>query len=214
VTALDHHEHHEHARPGEAAPRRSYDSPLRRRQAAVTRDRIVDAGSDLLRRSSVRDWHALTIRAVAERAGVHERTVYRHFGNEGALRDAVMHRLEDEAGIDLDTMGIEDVADVAGRIFTHVSSYPPEAPRPLEPTLWEAKRRQHGALAAAVAGAAPEWAEEDRRVAAAVLDVLWSVAAYERMAADWGLDRAQAVAGIRWVIGLVESAVRRGECPR
>jgi len=216
MTALGRHGHAlgDAPRGDTGRPRRSYDNAGRRRQAAQTRARIVRAGSELLRGSSVRNWNALTMRAVAERAGVHERTVYRHFGNEQALRDAVMQRLEEEAGIELGGMRLEDMADVAGRIFEHVSSYPPEAPRPLDPTLREAKRRQHGALAAAVAGAASAWDEDDRRVAAAVLDVQWSVAAYERLVADWGLDRARAVAGIRWVIGLIEAAVHRGERPR
>src|SRR4029453_2711712 len=93
--------------------RRRYDTTLRRQQAAGTRERIVAAGSELLHSSSIRDWRALTIRAVAERAGVNERTVYRHFVNEQGLRDAVMHRLEEEAGIDLTGLRLEEVADVA-----------------------------------------------------------------------------------------------------
>src|ERR1700683_2616023 len=84
----------EQARPDPAG--RSYDGTLRREQAAVTRERIVVAGSELLHRGSIRDWKRLTVRAVAERAGVSERTVYRHFGNERGLSDAVMHRLEEE----------------------------------------------------------------------------------------------------------------------
>ena len=44
------------------------------------------------------DWRDLTFRSVAERAGVGERTVYRHFPTERHLHDAVMERLESEAG--------------------------------------------------------------------------------------------------------------------
>ncbi len=109
------------------AVRRPYDSTLRRQRAAETRARIIAAGSELLHGSSVRDWRGLTIRAVADRAGVNERTVYRHFTNEQGLRDAVMRQFEDEAGIDLRGMQLEDVADVTARIFAHVSSYPPDA---------------------------------------------------------------------------------------
>src|SRR5438552_1120883 len=97
--------------------RRRYESALRRERAAETRDRIVSAGCDLLAASSIRDWRALTIRAVAERAGVNERTVYRHFVNERGLRDAVMHRLEQSVGIDLDTLALDDVAEVTARMF-------------------------------------------------------------------------------------------------
>jgi hypothetical protein len=45
--------------------------------------------------------------------------------------------------------------------------------------------------------------------AAAVLDLLWSVGAYERLVADWDLDVDQATL----VIALVDEAVRRGRAP-
>ncbi len=195
---------------GIAAPgstRRQYDGTLRRQRAAETRARIIAAGSELLHASSVRDWRDLTIRAVAERAGVNERTVYRHFANEQGLRDAVMHEFEDEAGIDLAGMRLEDVADVTARIFAHVSSYPPDARQPLDPTLLDAKQRQHEALLAAVAAHAETWSDADRTLAAAVLDVLWSVASYERMVVDWQIDPDEATRGISWVIGLVRQAI-------
>ena len=193
--------------------RRRYDTTLRRQQAAGTRERIVVAGSELLHGSPVRDWRALTVRAVAERAGVNERTVYRHFVNERALRDAVMHRLEEEAGIELAGLRLEDVADAAARIFAHVSSFPRKPRPPLDPTLTEASQRQRKALVGAVAARTARWPEADRVVAAAMLDVLWSVASYERLVVEWQLDRDQAIRGITWVIGLVEEAVRKGRRP-
>ena len=91
------------------------------------------------------------MRAVAERAGVNERTVYRYFGSEQGLRDAVMHRNEQEAGIELAGMALEDIATVATQIFDHVSQYPREPRPPLDPTLIDANRRQKEALLGAVA---------------------------------------------------------------
>jgi AcrR family transcriptional regulator len=193
--------------------RRRYDATLRRRQAAGTRERIVAAGSELLHGSPIRDWRALTVRSVAERAGVNERTVYRHFVSERGLRDAVMHRLEEESGIDLAGLRLEDVADVAARIFEHVSAYPRKPRPPLDPTLSEAGERQRQALLGAVAARTARWPEADRVVAAAMLDVLWGVASYERLVIDWRLDRAQAIRGIAWVIGLIEQAIRQGRRP-
>ena len=129
------------------ASTRQYDSPLRRQRAVETRERIVEAGCRLLQQllrsaTGVR----LTIRGVAEEAGVNERTVYRYFGNEKGLRDAVMHRLEQKAGIDLEGMRLEDVADIAARIFAHVSAYPLRPKPPLDPTLTDANLRQRRAL--------------------------------------------------------------------
>ncbi len=192
---------------------RPYDSPLRRQQAAETRERIVAAGCELLRTSSIRDWGALTVRGVAVQAGVNERTVYRYFTNERGLRDAVMHRLEQEADIDLTGMRLEDVADVAARIFAHVSAYPLESKPPLDPTLSEAGVRQRTALHDALAEWTATWPSRDGAAAAAIFDVLWSVAAYERLVADWQMDREQAIGALTWAIGLVADAVRSGRRP-
>jgi AcrR family transcriptional regulator len=196
-----------------APPRRRYDSTLRRQRAFETRGRIVTAGCELLGASAIRDWHGVTVRAVAERAGVNERTVYRHFANERALRDAVMHRLEQQAGIDLEGLQLEGIADVARRIVTVVASHPLERHAPLDPTLTAAGRRQREALLRALESHTAGWTDADRSTAAAMFDVLWGVGAYERLAVDWGLDRDEAIAGITWVIGLLHDAVREGRAP-
>lgn len=191
-------------------PGRSYDGTLRRQRAGETRQRIIDAGTELLHSATIRDWNRLTVRAAAERAGVNERTVYRHFGNERGLRDAVMHRLEDDAGIVLEGMTLGNIAKVAAQIFEHVSSYPIE-PRPLlDPTLIDANHRQRAALMGAVVARTAEWPSGDQVLAAAMFDVLWSVASYERLVVDWQLDPEQAIRGVSWVIGLVEKAVEEG----
>lgn len=193
--------------------RRRYESPLRQQRASETRDRIVTAGCEILQGASIRDWGALTMRAVAERAGVNERTVYRHFTNERGLRDAVMHRVEEQAGIDLASLRLEDITGVAERIFATVATHPLSPRPPLDPTLTEASHRQRAALLRALGPHTEAWTDADRTTAAAMFDVLWGVAPYERLVADWGLDSYQAVAGITWVIGLIEEAVREGRRP-
>ena len=198
---------------GSGANTRRYDGTLRRQRALETHDRIVTAGCDLLAESSLRDWRALTMRAVAERAGVNERTVYRHFTNERGLRDSVMHRLEQRAGIDLDDLELDGIAEVARRIFATIAAHPLERRAPLDPTLQDASRRERAALLRALEPHADGWSEADRVVAAAVLNALWRVAVYEHLVADWNLDGDEAIAGITWVIGLVEQAVRDGRPP-
>jgi AcrR family transcriptional regulator len=192
---------------------RQYDSPLRRAQAASTRDRIIDAACALLRDSSVRNWRSLTIRAVAEKAGVNERTVYRNFSNERGLRDAVMGHMEEEAGIELSDLRLEEIAEVARRIFTQVSSFHFEPKPPLEPTLTEASLRQREALHDALAPWTAGWPPEDAAAVAGLFDVLWSVGAYERLVADWQLDPDRAAEVLAWAIALVAGAVRRGGRP-
>lgn len=197
----------------DAASKRRYDNTRRRELANETRDRIVDAGLDLLRQSTIRDWRGVTIRAVAERAAVNERTVYRHFANEEALRDAIMHKLELEVGVNLPELQLAGVADAAARIFRHVASYPRPAPPALDETLIAARARVHYALLAAVKSDAGNWSTADRTLAAAALDVLWAVGSHERLVRDWGLDDEEAIRAMTWVIGLVEDAIRDGRRP-
>jgi AcrR family transcriptional regulator len=175
-----------------AGPRRPYDSPLRRQRAAETRDRIVAAGAELLHGFPVWNWRALTVRAVAQRAGVNERTVYRHFPTEKDLRDAVMTRLEEEAGVELEGLRLERVQEVATRILEYVSSFPIESRTPRDPTVVATNARQREAL----------------------LDVLWSPVSFERMVTDWTLDPKDAIAGITWAIGLIQHALAEGPRPR
>jgi AcrR family transcriptional regulator len=193
--------------------RRRYDSPVRRQRTAETRERIIAAGADILHEFPVWNWRELTVRAVAERAQVNERTVYRHFATERDLRDAVLARLEDEAGVHLDDLGLDDLQEVTARVFRHVSSFPLEPRTPRDPTLMAANERLREALVAAVAPSTGEWPDADRIVAAAMLDVLWSVVAYERLVADWELDAKEAITGLTWVIGLVQDAIRNGHRP-
>jgi AcrR family transcriptional regulator len=193
--------------------RRPYDNTLRRERAAQTRDRIVLAGAELLREFGVRDWGALTVRAVAGRAGVNERTVFRHFANEKELRDAVMLRLEGEAGIDLTKLRLEGITDATARIFRHVAAYPRGARPDLDPTLAEASQRQHAALVNAVERHTAGWTSEDRVLAAAMFDVLWAVSSFERLVAEWHVDPEDAIRAVSWVIGLVQQAIAADRRP-
>jgi AcrR family transcriptional regulator len=203
------------AADGAAHQARRYDSTLRRERAAQTRRRIVDAGVELLHGTDVRNWDVLSIRAVAKRAGVNERTVYRHFGNERGLHDAVMGGLEEQAGVVLEGMRLEDVTKVTTRIFEHVSSFPLGPDRVLDPTLSEASQRVHAALLEAVSASTTSdgWSTEDRTMVAGMLDVLWSVSAYERLVRDWQLTPERAIAAVNWVMQMVESAVAQGHAP-
>ena len=197
----------------EPPDRRRYDNTRRLEKVARTRQRIIDAGVELLHSSHVRNWDALTIRAVAARAGVNERTVYRHFTNERGLRDAVMHGLEQQAGVVLEGMALEDVPKVATLIFEHVSSFPLAPPPNLDPTLSEANERQHAALLGAVEARTANWTATERTMVAGILDVLWSVASYERLVRDWQLDPVLVTRAITWVMEMVEASVRRGSGP-
>ena len=194
--------------------RRKYNSPVRRQRVSDTRERIISAGVDILHGFPVWNWRALTVGAVAERAGVNERTVYRYFAGERELRDAVLARQETEADVVLEGLALEDIQDHTERILEYASSFPLQSRSPDDPTLTAAHQRQRAALIAAVSAQTADWPHNDRAIAAAMLDVLWSVTSYERLVVDWDLDPKDAIKGATWVIGLVEDAIRDGRRPR
>jgi AcrR family transcriptional regulator len=193
--------------------RRPYDSPVRREQAAQTRERILAAGSELVHGFPRWDWRELTVRAVAQRAGVNERTVYRHFSNERELHEAVIRRLEEEAGDPLDGLTLDGFPAAVERLFGYLASFATAPRRTTDPTFVALDERRRAALVAAVVPSTGDWSATDREMAAALVDVLWGVPAYERLVAVWGLhpdDASRAVAGL---VGLLVDAVRDGRRP-
>jgi AcrR family transcriptional regulator len=71
------------------SPRRSYDSPRRREQAAATRRAVMAAGRELFERDG---YPATSVAAIAEAAQVTPRTVYLGFETKAGLLRAVWNR--------------------------------------------------------------------------------------------------------------------------
>jgi AcrR family transcriptional regulator len=196
-----------------STPRRSYHSPARQKATAATRERIVDAGTRLVRGFTTWDWDELTFRAVAERAEVSERTVYRHFPTERHLHDAIMGRLEDEAGIAYENVELDNLAEVTARVFASLGRFAIKetVSTPQGPAFAGADARRHDALGRAVATS--ELPDAHRRALAGLLDVLWSPTTYERLVGAWSLENTEAVDAVRWLIAKVIAAVENNEPP-
>jgi AcrR family transcriptional regulator len=202
------------AQPG---TKRRYDSPVRREQAVRTRERIADAGVALARELPTWDWQGLTFAAVAARAGVGVRTVYRYFPTERDLHDAIMGRLQQAVGGGAyEGLTLADLGRAAARLHASlpafaVSRWGEEIPE--QPTLLEVDRRRRDAVLAAVADTAPGWTEGERAMAAAVLDVLWGVSPYERLTTAWNFEGPQATMALTWAIGIIVDAIQGGRRP-
>jgi AcrR family transcriptional regulator len=189
--------------------RRRYDNRGRQQKAAQTRDRIIAAGSELVHTFDTWDWRELTFRSVAERAGVGERTVYRHFPTERHLHDAVMQRLESEAGISYSDVDLGNLGEVTARIFASLRRFGvrDSVDTPRDPTFVDVDARRREALLRAVAAAAPGWSEPEQRVTAGLLDVLWNLPSYERLVGVWGVDGTAATGAVNWLMAKVIEAV-------
>jgi AcrR family transcriptional regulator len=199
--------------------RRAYRSPARQQAAAATRERIIDAGSRLVREFPTWNWDELTFRAVAERAGVSERTVYRHFPSERHLHDAIMSRLEEEAGIAYEDVDLDNLAEVTARHFASLGRFAikDSIGTPQGSAFVGAEAKRHNALDRAVGSRATHLTDIQRRALAGLLDVLWSPTTYERLIGPWELDKGQAVGAVQWLMANVIDAIdenRPAELPR
>src|SRR6478736_2648823 len=152
------------------ANRRSYDNRARQEKAAQTRGRIVAAGSELVHAFDTWNWRDLTFKAVAERAGVGERTVYRHFPTERHLHDAVMQRLEEEAGITYEDVELQNLGEVTARVFASVHRFAvrESVVTPDDPTFVAVDERRRHALLKAVSQSASHWTDAERETLAAL----------------------------------------------
>ncbi len=159
------------------------------------------------------DWGNLTIQAVADQAGVSRRTVYRHFASEAALHGALADRLLEEAGVSYAGLTLDDLPEVTGRVFSAVAKFAvtPWAVVPTAFPVLDADR--FDGLRSAVDSEAPKWADPDRMLASAALDIVWSVAPYEILLRDWNLPPVEAMRVQRWLHNLVTGALRAGEKP-
>jgi hypothetical protein len=82
-----------------------------------------------------------------------------------------------------------------------------------DPTFVTVDQIRMDALAGAVGEPSGNWPSAKRHVAAAMLDVLWSVPSYERLITQWKMDAGDAVEAITWAMGLIVSALRDGPPP-
>jgi AcrR family transcriptional regulator len=195
------------------AARRRYETPVRAQKAAATRERIVQAGSELVHGFASWDWQELTFRAVATRAGVGERTVYRHFPTERHLHDAVMQRLEEEAGITYEDVTLDNLGAVTAKVFSSRGSFAvgDSVAGPDSPTFVAVDERRRAALLRAVAASTATWTDRDRTTVAALLDMLWNLPSYERLVGVWNLTPDDATRAVTWLIEHVVAAVEANE---
>lgn len=77
------------------------------RADALTREQILEAAEDVLRRYGPAKANVVD---VARDLGVSHGTVYRHFASKAALRDAVTHRWLESISDPLETIAAENVA--------------------------------------------------------------------------------------------------------
>lgn len=100
---------------GSRSPRSGYRSPLRDQQKADTHKRILDAVRQVIETTGALE--KVSIAAVARRAGVQERTVYRHFGTREGMIDAFFAHHSAELGVPRFARTEDEMLSLGARLF-------------------------------------------------------------------------------------------------
>jgi len=195
------------------AGRRRYESPLRQEQQLATRERILAALANVMAKDGT-----ATVPAVAERAGVSERTVYRHFPTREDLYRALFTWVTDLAPeTRAEPTSVDELVAQAHEIFPRYELRP-EVVRALNAhELGQNLRRSRagyrratvqGALASSLEGM-PD--DQRQRVEAAV-HVLASSSAYLHLHDFWDMSAEEAAEAVEWAVrALVRAATEKGE---
>lgn len=193
---------------------RQYSSPLRERQAQRTRELILDALTELLGDHPADE---VSTRQIAERAGVSQPTVYRHFPDRSALVEGLADRVARkvvDSGVPPPTTIEEWVAwAIPAFVFAdeHAVETTAEAVLNADPRRYSQPSRQRSReLQESVQRWLPELDARDQVRVAALFRVLASVQTWLRMREEFGLTGAESGEIVSWAITVLARAIRDG----
>ena len=184
---------------------RHYTSPLRERQTADTRAAILEALGAELAAGGLEEF---SVARLARRAGVSERTVFRHFPTRETLLDGLSQWFNDRVGDFPPDVSAEAIPTTIAQVFADFDEHEALTRAMLaSPGGREFRRharaarlaRLHAALAPVLDGADPERAAAAR----ALVLALCSARTWQAMRDEGGLDGAAAGRAVAHAIQLI-----------
>lgn len=182
--------------------RRAYSSPLRESQAEQTRELILQALADQLAEGGLGDFN---IPAVARRAGVSVRTIYRYF----PTRDVLMAAVGD--WIELRLIGValpataDEIAERAEEAFASFEEHPQLILAQIESELGRTvrgpgRKRRIEAHGAALRNATAHLDPAAARAASAIVSYLAGSLAWKTLREEFELSGRESGVAVAWAI--------------
>jgi AcrR family transcriptional regulator len=193
----------------------NYSSPLRQEQKAATRQRILDAAGRLMADRGLED---LSFTAIAEEAGVKERTVYRHFANKSALLEGLWGWYQGRINYGPIAENERDLLEKPLRTFVGFDENEKltralwSSPQGRDFRLSNVEERKAG-IRKAIADATQSLSPRQAKWLAAAIHVLYSGAAWSTMKDYWGLSGTDAGRASSFAIELLLNAARHSVAP-
>ena len=198
---------------------RPYSSPLRDSQTRRTRELILDALTALLSEVPA---DQISTREIAQRAGVSQATVYRHYPDRQALLEGLSDRIEARVNTQ-STVGeprsLEDLVAqaVEGHALAeqHAVEATAEALLNSDPRRFaRASRARTEALHRLVVASFPDYDERDHLRITALLRNLYTVQTWLRMREEFGIPGTESGPILAWAFQTLVDEIRAGKFPR
>lgn len=190
---------------------RTYQSPLREAQAALTRERILMAAKDYLEHHDI---ETLTLRHLAELAGVSSPTVYAHFATVDDLVAAFFLWLKPRLGLQKPLPPLDEFAELPKALFPSFEAYGALLRNLMNKPSWDRQRaadsgERHGRWIAAVGEALPDLTSEQRRRGAMVVSAFWAPTVWRWLMDTCGFTPKEAEQVASWAIDALVDALKR-----
>ncbi len=190
---------------------RSYQSPLRAAQAALTRERIFKAAKDYL---ETHDIETLTLRHVAELSGVSPPTVYAHFPTMDDLVGAFFQWVKPRVGLDRPPPPLSELPSFPRELFPLYDAHGALLRNLMNRPSWDRQRIgdrdvRHGAWIAAIGAALPRLTPTQRRRGAMAIAAFWTPTVWRWLIDTCGFAPAEAQEVAAWAVGALVEALQR-----
>ncbi|MBS0520631.1 MAG: TetR/AcrR family transcriptional regulator [Proteobacteria bacterium] len=190
---------------------RTYQSPLRDAQAALTRERILMAAKDYLEKNDI---ETLTLRRLAELAGVSAPTVYAHFATIDELVTAFFMWLKPRMGLQKPLPALGGFSELPADLFPHYEEYGALLRNLMNRPAWDRQRHadsgsRHGPWVEAVGRALPKLTPEQRRRGAMAVSAFWTPTMWRWLMDTCGFTPKEAEQVAGWAIAALVDALKR-----
>ena len=190
---------------------RSYQSPLREAQSALTRDRILMAAKDYLEQ---RDIETLTLRQIAELSGVSPPTVYAHFPTMDDLVGAFFYWLKPRLGLDQPLPPLAEVPSLPAKFYPRYDAYGALLRNLMNKPSWDRQRhkdrgQRHGAWVERIAVELPHLTPTQRHRGALAIATFWTPTHWRWLVDSCGFTSKQAQDVASWSMRALIEALKR-----
>jgi AcrR family transcriptional regulator len=196
------------AKPGGS---RAYQSPLREAQSALTRERILMAARTYLERHDI---ETLTLRRLADLAGVSAPTVYAHFATVDDLVAAFFRWLSPRLGLRNPLPPLDRFGELPAALFPNYEAYGALLRNLMNKPSWDRQReadrgQRHGDWIAAVGEALPRLSPAQRRRGAKVVSAFFTPTIWRWLVDSAEFEPREAEQVAAWTINALVEALKR-----